>query len=268
MTDPRTVIDDLAAEAAAFDGLVADIDPEQWRTPTPAEGWTVTDQVAHLAFVFTLAGLAAGEPEKFTAITSQVGNAPGEFDRAVNAALAEFVNDPPEVLLHRWRDARDTAIKALAAQPVDAIVPWLVNPLPPAVLACAGMMELFAHGQDIADALGVRRERTDRIGNIVGFAVRTWEFGYQSHGLTPPAQPFRFELVSPSGALWTFGAEEASNRVTGSAVDLCLLVTRRRHRDDLVLAAEGAEANAWLDIAQAYRGPAGPGRRPGQFSGS
>jgi uncharacterized protein (TIGR03084 family) len=266
MTDPRRVIDDLAEEAAAFDALFADIDSEQWRAPTPAEGWTVTDQVGHLAFVFTLAGLATAEPEKFTAITSPIGNAPGNFDRAVNDALADYVNDPTEVLVRRWREARDFAIKALTAQPADAIVPWLVNPLPPAVLACAGMMELFAHGQDIADALGVRPQRTDRIGNIVGFAVRAWEFGYQARGLTPPAEPFRFELVSPSGALWTFGDEAASDRISGSANDFCLLVTRRRHRDDLTLSAEGAEANAWLDIAQAYRGPSGKGRRPGQFS--
>ena len=266
MTDLRSVIADLAAEADAFDSLVADIDPAQWQLPTPATGWTVADQVGHLAFVFTIAGLAAKEPDTFVAMTSKIGGKPGDFDRAVNGALADYANDPPEVLLSRWRDARDTAVKSLAACAPDKVLPWLVNPLPPAVLACAGMMELFGHGQDIADALGVTRERTDRLGHLVGFAVRTWEFGYQARGLTPPATPFRFELVSPSGTLWTFGDEDADDRITGSASDFCLLVTRRRHRDDLQLSAEGAEANAWLDIAQAYRGPAGPGRQPGQFT--
>ncbi|WP_394329337.1 maleylpyruvate isomerase family mycothiol-dependent enzyme [Nocardiopsis sp. CNR-923] len=174
--------------------------------------------------------------------------------------------DDPERLLARWRKERDFAIKALAAAPADQPVPWLVRPIPPGVLACAGMMELYAHGQDIADALGVTPERTDRIGNVVGFAVLTWEFGYQSRGLTPPDTEFRFELTSPSGAKWNFGPAEAEQRITGDAADLCLLVTRRRHRDDLSVTAEGPDADRWLDIAQAYRGPAGPGRRPGQFA--
>ncbi len=258
----RDVISDLTADAEEFEGLVAGIDDAAWERPTPAPGWTVAHQVAHLAFIFRLAGTAASDAELFGAMARK---AAANFEGAVNAALAEYLGDPPEVLLTRWRAERDTAIKALAAVPADQVVPWLVRPLPPAVLASAGMMELFAHGQDIADALGVTRERTDRLWWIALFVTLTWDFGYQSRGLTPPAAPFRFELTAPSGATWEFGPADAEQKITGPAEDLCLLATRRRHRDDLALTASGADADAWLDIAQAYRGPAGEGRRPGQF---
>jgi uncharacterized protein (TIGR03084 family) len=258
----QDVIAALTAEAEEFDSLFAGLDDEQWALPTPAPDWTITHQVGHLAFIFRIAGLAAADPTAFTAMTASLR---GGFDAAVNGALAAYVDDPPEVLLSRWRAERDAGIKALAAVPADRLVPWLVNPLPPAVLACAGMMELFAHGQDIADTLGVTRERTDRVKYLVGFAVRVWDFGYQDWDLPTPDEEFRFELTAPSGALWTFGPEGSAQRVTGSAVDFCLLVTRRRHRDDLDLRAEGAEADRWLDLAQAYRGPAGAGREPGQF---
>jgi enediyne biosynthesis protein E11 len=134
------------------------------------------------------------------------------------------------------------------------------------VLASAGMMELFAHGQDIADALGVRRQRTDRIMHIAGFAARTWDFGYQARGLPTPDVQFRFDLTAPSGKVWTFGPEEAEQRISGPAVEFCLLATRRRHRADLAVTAVGDDAEAWLDIAQCYRGPAGPGRERGQFA--
>ena len=147
-------------------------------------------------------------------------------------------------------------------------MPWLVRPLPPAILACAGIMENFAHGQDIADTLGVQREATDRLRHLVGFAVLVWDFGYQSRGLTPPEEQFRFEITAPSGELWAFGPQDAAQKIARPAVDFCLLVTRRRHRDDLAVTAIGADADRWLDIAQAYRGPAGPGRTPGQFAGS
>jgi uncharacterized protein (TIGR03084 family) len=146
------------------------------------------------------------------------------------------------------------------------MVPWLVNPLPPSVLAAAGYMETFGHGQDVADALGVRRERTDRIKHLVAFGLHTRAFGYMAHGIKPPEEQFRLELTAPSGARWEFGPADATQLVRGSAWDFCLLITRRRHRDDLDLTAVGAEADRWLNIAQAYRGPAGEGRQPGQFA--
>lgn len=262
MSDVQDVIAHLVAEGDAVERLVAGLDADRWSTPTPAPGWTVAHQVAHLSFVYRLAGLAASDPAGFEAVASR---ASGNLDAAVDAALAEYENDPPEVLLARWRADRAAAEKALAAVPANSLVPWLVRPLPPSVLASAGMMELIGHGQDIADALGVRREWTDRIGHVVGFAVRVWDFGYQARGLTPPDVEFRFELTSPSGALWCFGPEESPERITGSAVDFCMLVTRRRHRADLDLVAVGAQADAWLDIAQGYRGGPGEGRTPGQF---
>ncbi|MFC7545982.1 TIGR03084 family metal-binding protein [Plantactinospora sp. GCM10030261] len=263
MTQQPNVIADLVADGDELDGLISGLAAADWATPTPAPGWSIHHQVAHLAATFRLAALAAAKPDAFRAVASKLGP---DFDANVRAAMAEFVAEPPESLLERWRTERRTAERALGSVPLDQEVPWLVRPLPAGVLAAAGMMELFGHGQDIADALGVQREYTDRIGHLVGFAVRTWDFGYLARGRTPPDTPFRFELVAPSGALWTFGASDAVQRITGPAADFCLLVTRRRHRDDLSLEAAGAEADAWLDIAQAYRGPAGPGRRPGQFA--
>ncbi len=258
----RDVFADLTAEAADVDALVSGLSEDGLRRPTPAPGWTVRDQLAHLTFIFRLAGTAASDPERFAAITAEAEH---DFDGAVNNALRDYADDPPEVLLRRWRSERDESIKALAAVPADQVVPWLVRPLPPTVLACAGFMEVFAHGQDIADALGVQRRATDRLWNLALFATLTWEFGYQARGLTPPDTQFRYELTAPSGALWTFGPDDAEQRVTGPAEDFCLLVTRRRHRADLAVEATGADADHWLDIAQAYRGPAGEGRRPGQF---
>lgn len=259
----RDVIADLTAEVHEVDQLVDGLEDDEWQLPTPAPGWTVANQIAHLAFIFRLAGTAASDPEQFARMTA---NAAASFSDAINAALLDYRDDPPEVLLSRWRAERDSAIKALAAVPPDKVVPWLVRPLPPAVLACAGIMELFGHGQDIADALKITRRRTDRLWHLAWFATLTWDFGYQARAITPPDVQFRYELTAPSGALWEFGPANSAERITGPAEDFCLLVTRRRHRDDLALTATGAEADHWLDIAQAYRGPAGEGRRPGQFS--
>ncbi|HKN95745.1 MAG TPA: TIGR03084 family metal-binding protein [Pseudonocardiaceae bacterium] len=253
----------LVAEGDSVDGMVAGLDDASWSKPTPADGWTVAHQIAHLTFVYRLASAAVTKPDAFGEITR---SAQGNFEGAINAALAGCESEAPSALLAAWRSARAATETALAGVPVDTIVPWLVRPIPAGVLAAAGMMELTAHGQDIADALGVRRQWTDRIKHVVGFAVHVWDFGYQARGLAVPDVRFGFELTAPSGALWRFGPDDAVQRITGSAVDFCLLVTRRRHRDDLDLGAVGPDADEWLNIAQAYRGSPGTGRTPGQFA--
>ncbi|MBI1757941.1 MAG: TIGR03084 family protein [Actinobacteria bacterium] len=263
MTEPHDVISDLVADGDDLDQLLAGLAESQWALPTPAVGWTIAHQVAHLAATFHLAATAASDPVAFQVLTSRLGD---DFDAAVHAALSPYLAAPPESLLARWRAERAAAEKALGAVAPGQVVPWLVRPLPAPVLAAAGMMELFGHGQDIADALGVTRQHTDRIRHLAGFAVRTWDFGYLARGLAAPDAEFRFELTAPSGAPWSFGPTAAAQRITGPAVDFCLLVTRRRHRADLALVATGSDADRWLDLAQAYRGPAGPGRLAGQFA--
>lgn len=263
MSERPDTIGDLIADGDDLDRLVAPLSAEAWATPTPAPNWTIAHQIAHLAATFRLAALAASDAKRFAAVTSRLSP---DFNTNVDNAMAEYLAQPPDVLLSRWREERTTAAKALGALPGDQIVPWLVRPIPAAVLAAAGMMELFGHGQDVADALGVRRQFTDRVGHVAAFAVRTWDFGYQAHGLTPPEVTFRFELTAPSGKLWEFGPADGTQRIVGPAVDFCLLVTRRRHRADLALQAYGEDADRWMDIAQAYRGPAGAGRQPGQFA--
>jgi uncharacterized protein (TIGR03084 family) len=257
---PRNVYADLAAEGEVLDHLISGLDPGQWSRPTPAPGWTVAHQVAHLASIARLAVAAATDREMFS---KQVASAAGDFDAAVEALLQPYISLPPDALLARWREDRAAANDALRALPPTQLVPWLARELPAAILASAGVMELVAHGQDIIDAVGGRREHTDRIWHATAFAVGNWDFGYLVRGLTPPAEQFRFELVAPSGQLWEFGPVRSKQVISGPAIDFCLLATRRRHRDDVALAATGDEADHWLNIAQGYRGSPGPGRQPG-----
>ncbi len=77
-----------------------------------------------------------------------------------------------------------------------------------------------------------------------------------------PDVPVRVELTAPDGAVWTWGPADVADQVAGDALDFCLLVTQRRHRDDLALTIEGETAQQWMAIAQAFAGPPGPGREP------
>lgn len=256
------VLADLDAEGEDLDTIVAGLTDQQWLTPTPAPGWTIAHQIAHLASTEGLVVLAATDPAGFEARRQAMGEAFDHFDDAVAAGVAEQLSGTPAEVLARWRTQRAAARDALAAVPPGHKVPWLVMPLSPATLASTRLMEVFAHGQDIADALGMVRQPADRIRHLARLGVRTRDFAFIGRGLAPPAEEFCVELVAPSGATWRFGPADAAQRVSGPAIDFCLLVTRRRHRDDLALTAKGPDADRWLDIAQAYAGPPGPGRAP------
>jgi len=259
------VVPDLVAEGDELDQLVAGVEMERWLLATPSPGWTIAHQIGHLVASDRFAALALTDPPAFEARREAVA---ADLDEVNNAAAAKAAVLPPEDLLGEWRIARAAVVDALASVPHGARVQWLVAPMSPASFASTRLMELVGHGQDIRDALGATWIPTDRIFHVARLGVRTRDFAYRSRGLEPPAQDFLVELEAPSGELWAFGPPDAPQRVRGSAADFCLLVTRRRHRADLSLRAEGDFAEGWLDFAQAYAGPPSPGREPGQFRGT
>ncbi len=253
------VVADLGAEGDALDGLVAALDDQGWRTPTPAAGWDIAHQVAHLAWTDEVAVKAATDKEAWDAVVLQAIEDPEGF---VDTEATRLAASEPAELLARWRRARAALAETLLAVPEGTKLPWFGPPMSPTSMATARYMETWAHGLDVAEALGVTPAPTDRIRHLVHLGVRTRNFAFSVHQLDAPAEEFRVELTSPGGETWAYGPEGASQSVRGSAYDFCLLVTQRRHRDDLDLVATGPDADRWLDIAQAFAGPPGAGREP------
>ncbi|MFI6657412.1 TIGR03084 family metal-binding protein [Streptomyces sp. NPDC050523] len=259
MADPTPVIDDLCAESEELDRIVAELSPEQWALATPAPGWTVAHQIAHLAWTDHHSVLAVTDQDAFSREVEKALAQPGGF---VDNGAAEGAAKPPAQLLADWRAGRTALADALRAAPDGARFPWYGPPMATASMATARLMETWAHGLDVAQALGVERTPTDRLRHIVRLGVRTRDFAFGVRGLPVPFEESRVELAAPSGELWVYGPEDADNRVTGPALDFCLLVTQRAHRSDLALEAVGEDADQWLDIAQAFAGPPGDGRPP------
>jgi uncharacterized protein (TIGR03084 family) len=263
VADFADVLADLTAECDELDVLVADLPEAGWRQQTPAPGWTIAHQIGHLAWTDDVATLAATDTDGFAAA---LRSALAEFDTYVDRAAAERADRPAEQILAEWRVGRKALAVALTAVPDGAKVPWFGPPMSAMSMATARLMETWAHGQDVADTLGVQRPVTDRIKHVAHIGVRARDYAYLIRDEPKPAEPFRVELTAPSGDVWTWGPEDATQRVTGPALDFCYLVTQRRHRDDLALVASGADADHWLNIAQAFAGPSGEGRKPGQFT--
>ena len=250
---------DLTAESDALDSLVSALPADGWSTATPAAGWTIAHQIAHLAWTDGVALLAARDPDAFAA------EARAALPRAatyVDDAAAEGAGREPADLLAGWRSGRADLVAVLEKVPAGTKLPWFGPPMSAASMATARLMETWAHGQDVSDALGATRAPTDRLRHVAHIGVRTRDFAYLTRDRTPPAEEFRVELVAPGGEMWVWGPAGAANTVRGPALDFCLLVTQRVHRADTALVADGPDASAWLDIAQAFAGAPGAGRPP------
>ncbi|MDL4772770.1 MULTISPECIES: TIGR03084 family metal-binding protein [Thermomonosporaceae] len=255
MPDLNSLLADLTAEGESLDALVAPLPAVRWAAPTPAEGWTIAHQIAHLAWTDRQSTVAATDSAAFAGILAGALE-PGYVDRGA----AEGAAEEPARLLDRWRSGRARIAGALAAVPAGTRLPWFGPPMSAASMATARLMETWAHGQDIADTLDVHREPTHRLRHVAHIGVRARDFAFHNRGLTPPTAEFRVALTAPSGDAWTWGPPDAEQSVTAPALDFCLLVTRRRHPGDLSVTATGPDAARWLEVAQAFAGPPGTGR--------
>ncbi len=264
MTKILQVLPDLAHEGDWLDGLLADLSDERWRQDTPAEGWDIATTVAHLVWTDECAVLAArADTEDGKAAWDElVLTALEDPEGFVDAEALALGRSPSRELLARWRTSRQELARVLTELPGENRMPWFGPPMTPTSMATARYMETWAHGLDIAAALGIPVEPHDRVRHVVHLGVRTRDFAHVNAGDEKPDAQFRVELVSPSGATWTYGPHDSEQRVTGSAWDFALLVTQRGHREDLDVHAEGEQADHWLDIAQAFAGPSGSGRDP------
>jgi uncharacterized protein (TIGR03084 family) len=257
----QELCDDLRVETADLMSVIGSLAADQWDTPTPAEGWTVKDQISHLAFYDEMAMIAVADPEKFAQMLEETLANP-----AGDPSTERYRDMPGSDVREALQLARAHLIETVTPLDPSQRIPWYGPAMSLASFITARIMETWAHGQDVADALGVSRRPTDRLRHVAFIGARALPNSYVSHGLPVPEAPVRVELDGVDGQPWVFGPAGAVNVVRGPALDFCLVVTQRRHPADTALSTDGPVAAEWLTIAQAFAGPAGSGRQPGQFA--
>ena len=258
------VVDDLAAEQAALRAVLERVPFGQWEKGTHAPGWAIRDQVAHLAFFDEAAMNAINDPEKFVADARRMNSASATTG-GDPAYMVEARQRPAGEIMAWWQDASGRLVAASRTLDASRRMPWYGPPMAATSFVTARLMECWSHGLDVVDVAGVTREPTERLRHVAFLGVRTRNFSYVTRGLEPNTEPMRVELTAPSGELWVFGEVDAPNKVSGPAIDFCQVVTQRRHVADTTLEVTGEAAAEWMRYAQAFAGPPGGGRQPGQF---
>jgi uncharacterized protein (TIGR03084 family) len=207
---------------------------------------------------------------------------PLAFARSVEEVLAttdDPSHDPMDVHLVRgraiggdellawWDGAHHAMVREFSTADPSTRVPWYGPPMGMLSFVSARLMETWAHGQDVCDALGAERMPTDRLQHIAQLGVRARPFSYIVRGKDVPSGRIDVSVVGPDGGEWRWEIGDASDpgppaQVTGTALDFCLVVTQRRNVVDTDLVVEGDLAEDWISVAQAFAGPPGPGRPP------
>jgi uncharacterized protein (TIGR03084 family) len=266
MSDFKNLLDDLEAEHLDLLRIVKPLaaDAPEWDVLTPAEGWAVRDEISHLAYFDAAAHLAITEPQKFALMAEAFMAQEGD---PMEGHLTRGRSMNGDELVDWWETSHRGMAEAFAVADPKMRVPWFGPPMGAASFVTARLMETWAHGQDIVDALGAKRAPTDRLRHVAHIGVRARPFSYMNRGQEAPPGRIDVVLVGPSGEEWTWQIGEAADgepvsTVTGPAEDFCLLVTQRRNIVDTSLVATGDLAQEWLSIAQAFAGPPGGGRPP------
>lgn len=248
------------------DALFTTLDPlseKDWERETQFKQWTLNDIIAHLHFGNYAADVSLSGNEAFA-----------DFRREMMAAAKQglthlaFTRDwlqgiQKRALLHRWRTFSQEMAERFAPADPKRRVQWFGPDMSVLSSITARLMETWAHGQAIYDLLGLTRQDTDRIRNIVVIGINTFGWTFSNHGLEVPTNKPYVRLTAPSGKIWEWNQSEQNNRIEGSAVEFCQVVTQVRNIADTNLHVEGKTATAWMSMAQCFAGPPEPPPAPG-----
>lgn len=245
---------DLRDESEALYELLKPLGDADFATPTLFKNWTVNDILEHL-HLWNVAALNSFQDEAaFDAYLQEIlpyvmKGRIKDYERICIDGLAGHA------LLEAWRDFYLKMTDIFKDVDPKHRVRWAGPDMSIRSSITARLMETWAHGQAIYDLLGVERQHTDRIENIVVLGVNTFNWTYASRQATPPGPMPYVRLTAPSGAIWAYGEENEQSRIDGTAADFCQVVTQVRNVGDTALKMTGAVAQDWMATAQCFAGP-------------
>jgi uncharacterized protein (TIGR03084 family) len=245
----------LGEETTALCAALDAAGDEAYALPTPSPGWTVADQMSHLAYFDEVATTSVLDPVAFSSMRDEADRLGASLPDEV---AARYRDRSPDELRRWFNAARGSMVDAMLAAGPSLRVPWYGPDYSVASAMTGRIMETWAHGQDVFDALGVAHPSTRALHDVARLCARTRANSYVTHGRVLPDEEVAVELHAPDGTTWTFG--EGTSAVRGDAVEFCLVATQRLHVADTSLEADGPAAQEWLELAQAFAGPPGSGR--------
>ncbi len=244
----------LAAQHAELAELADGCANDDWERPTRCEGWDVAAVLLHLAQTDEFATASAhGElgrhPHGF------LGNREDQTVSVDDAAAAQVDVERAaggDAIRQRWHDASQGMRAAFDAGDPHQRVTWVSGQLSLQTLATTRLSECWIHTGDIASALDIDLQPTDRLRHIARLAWRTLPYAFERAD-TAMHGPVALELIGPNGERWSFDPDApARTTIRGSAAEFCDVAARRVDPDATGLVGDGPDAAAVLRFVRTY----------------
>ena len=244
---------DFREEGEAVFTLLDKLDDQDWARKTQFKEWTINDIIAHLHMGDYAADLSLQDTHAFLDLVKEFTGGRKQHGRQFTHVWLDGLRD--RALLQRWRAFSLEMAERFAAADPKKRVQWFGPDMSVRSSITARLMETWAHSQAIYDLLGQTRTDTDRIRNVVVMGVNTFGWTFANRSLAVPTNVPYLRLSAPSGATWEWNQPDRANRIEGSAVEFCQVVTQVRNIADTSLIVSGDTANRWMAIAQCFAGP-------------
>jgi len=246
---------DFRDECDALHAALENAPAEAWAEPTQFKGWTFDDVLGHLYFFDHASEIAARSRDDVQALFRDIFQASATGVSLIDYSRRWLQGCAGSALLERWRTQYQRLAEIYAAFEPGHRLAWAGPDMSARSFMSARQMETWAHGQAIFDALGIDRVEHDRLRNIAVMGVNTFDWTFKVNRRDVPAAKPYLRLTSPSGALWEWNEPSTAERVEGSAVEFCRVVTQTRNVLDTSLAVTGEIARQWMASAQCFAGP-------------
>jgi uncharacterized protein (TIGR03084 family) len=252
--------DDFLQESQALYALVETLSERDLAQVTAFKDWTINDVIGHLHMWNRAADMSLMDSQAF--VDWFAGIQKHVSDGSLRHAEREWLQGlSGRSLLDAWRDGFQEMADHFSKADPSARVKWAGPDMSVRSSVTARLMETWAHGQEIYDALGVVRHNADRIRNIVILGINTYGWTFQVRGERIPDPMPALVLEAPSGEVWHFGDAEDGDTgqegetITGLAEEFCQVVTQVRNIADTALVVTGKNARNWMAKAQCFAGP-------------
>jgi uncharacterized protein (TIGR03084 family) len=246
---------DFREEVDALHALLVTLPDGDWERSTRFKNWTVNDIVQHLHEGDLLAASSVAGADAFAQMRAETQVLRDSGLTRVEVTRRRMGDLTGRRLLERWRGQAVELCEKLSVLPVETRLKWAGPDMGVRMFTTARQMETWAHGQAIYDLMGIARAPTDRLRNIAEIGVRTYGWTFANRGQSPPGPAPQVCLAAPAGAVWEWGEPSPGNRIEGSALEFCQVVTQVRNIADTGLRLNGEPARIWMSLAQCFAGP-------------
>jgi len=252
----REILSDLVAEQQSLDQFLQRIHERDWKLPTPARGWSILDTVSHLAYTETFAASAIEHGQAFVD-----AEAVTDVDEWTARGVAQGRGKRYQEIIEWWRNGRADVVDALSRIDATDRIPWVLTSVSAKGFATLRLMETWAHGLDIKEAMEGRlpidedeepEGDSPRLRHVAWLAQRMLPYAFEQAGERYPASGVRVQLMGPRYARWVFGPEDTENVIKGIASEFCRVAVHRVDARDTGLKAIGDDAETALRVLRAY----------------